>query len=313
MAKKLKISVSQTQTIREAFDDFLLQKKALGLADKTIETYSHHFGIISKYLDSSAPIAGLFKRPLDEMIERMRSAGMKDTSINSYTRTLKSFLSWCNREGLTQANITLYRCQQVVKETYTDDELMLLLKKPNLRTCAFAEYRNWVIINYLLNSGNRARTIRLIQNKDLDLENGVIYLQHTKNKRAQISPLCAVMISILREYTQIRKGEPNDYLFPNDTGEMMTENGLRCSIAKYNRRRGVQKTSIHLFRHTFARKYLVDCGGNAFTLQALLGHSTLDMTKKYCAIYNADIVKNFDNASPLMKMVAKKTKISVRR
>ena len=105
MAKKLKISVSQTQTIREAFDDFLLQKKALGLADKTIETYSHHFGIISKYLDSSAPIAGLFKRPLDEMIERMRSAGMKDTSINSYTRTLKSFLSWCNREGLTQANI----------------------------------------------------------------------------------------------------------------------------------------------------------------------------------------------------------------
>ena len=108
MAKKLKISVSQTQTIREAFDDFLLQKKALGLADKTIETYSHHFGIISKYLDSSAPIAGLFKRPLDEMIERMRSAGMKDTSINSYTRTLKSFLSWCNREGLTQANITLY-------------------------------------------------------------------------------------------------------------------------------------------------------------------------------------------------------------
>ena len=69
MAKKLKISVSQTQTIREAFDDFLLQKKALGLADKTIETYSHHFGIISKYLDSSAPIAGLFKRPLDEMIE----------------------------------------------------------------------------------------------------------------------------------------------------------------------------------------------------------------------------------------------------
>ena len=43
MAKKLKINFKQTQTIREAFDDFLLQKKALGLADKTIETYSHGF------------------------------------------------------------------------------------------------------------------------------------------------------------------------------------------------------------------------------------------------------------------------------
>ena len=69
MAKKLKIIFKQTQTVRETFADFLLQKKALGLADKTIEIYSHHFDVISKYLDSSAPIAGLFKRPLDEMIE----------------------------------------------------------------------------------------------------------------------------------------------------------------------------------------------------------------------------------------------------
>ena len=30
MAKKLKINFQQTQTIREAFADFLLQKKALG-------------------------------------------------------------------------------------------------------------------------------------------------------------------------------------------------------------------------------------------------------------------------------------------
>ena len=123
MAKKLKINFKQTQTIREAFADFLLQKKALGLADKTIETYSHHFDIISKYLDSSAPIAGLFKRPLDEMIERMRSAGMKDTSINSYTRTLKSFLSWCRmlllryRTALTmleRIDILLEGCSSVL-------------------------------------------------------------------------------------------------------------------------------------------------------------------------------------------------------
>jgi integrase/recombinase XerD len=120
------------------------------------------------------------------------------------------------------------------------------------------------------------------------------------------------MVIILREYMRIRKGGPDDYLFPNDRGEALTENGLRCTIAKYNRRRGVQKTSLHMFRHTFARKYLVDCGGNAFTLQALLGHSTLDMTKKYCAIYNADLSKNFDNLSPLSKLTSRKKKLTVR-
>ena len=100
-------------------------------------------------------------------------------------------------------------------------------------------------------------------------------------------------------------------LFPNESGLQLTENGLRCSIAKYNRKRGVQKTSIHLFRHTFAKKYLVDCGGNAFTLQRLLGHSTLDMTKHYCTIFDADITKNFESFSPLVQLKGKEQKIKM--
>ena len=64
-----------------------------------------------------------------------------------------------------------------------------------------------------------------------------------------------------------------------------------------------------MFRHTFARKYLVDCGGDAFMLQKLLGHSTLVMTKRYCAIFDADIAKNYDRVSPLAQMYHPKEKI----
>ena len=74
MARKLKIQAQQTKTISEAFSDFLLCKKALGVSDKTLKTYSQHFSAICKFLDSSALIGGLFKRPLEEMIEQMRSA-----------------------------------------------------------------------------------------------------------------------------------------------------------------------------------------------------------------------------------------------
>jgi len=312
MRKQIKIQACSSPSIEDAFKDFLLHKKASGIAEKTLRSYSQQFSAVSKFIDSSIPIDQLVKRQLEEMLEQMRDSGLKDTSINSYTRTLKSFLSWCNSEGLTDVNIKLYKCEEVIKETYSDDELSKLLKKPDLKKCSFSEYRNWVIINFLLNGGNRARSIRLIRNRDVDLQNSIVILQHTKNKRAQITPLCETMVSVLREYMRIRKGSPDDYLFPNATGGLFSEDGLRCTIAKYNKRRGVQKTSIHMFRHTFARKYLVDCGGNAFTLQALLGHSTLDMTKKYCAIYNADISKNFDNLSPLTKLSVSKKKIKVR-
>lgn len=121
------------------------------------------------------------------------------------------------------------------------------------------------------------------------------------------------MTAILREYLRVRGGGPSDYLFCTESGEQLTENGLRQSIARYNERRGVLKTSIHLFRHTFARKYLIDCGGDAFTLQRLLGHSTLNMTKHYCAIFDADITKNFDSLSPLAQMKGADARIRMER
>ena len=90
---------------------------------------------------------------------------------------------------------------------------------------------------------------------------------------------------------------------------MLSENALRLAITRYNKSRGVKKTSLHQFRHTFARKYLVDCGGDAFMLQRLLGHSTLNMTKHYCSIFDSDISKNFDRVSPLAQMQKEREKI----
>ena len=137
--------------------------------------------------------------------------------------------------------------------------------------------------------------------------------RHTKNGRIQVSPLCSQMLVIMAEYMAIRRGKPDDYLFCDQYGEMLSENALRLAVARYNKSRGVQKTGIHLFRHTFAKKYLQDCGGNAFTLQRLLGHSTLDMTKHYCAIFDADISKDYDNFSPLAQLNSNNTRIKMRK
>lgn len=167
-----------------------------------------------------------------------------------------------------------------------------------MRSTTFCEYRNWVIINLLLNSGCRAATIRSFLVKDVNLNNATITYRHTKNKSIQIVPLCSEMVSVMREYMKVRNGEANDVLFPNESGKAMTEAGLREAVRYYNRSRGVEKTSIHLFRHTFAERYLRN-GGNPFNLQKILGHSTLDMTRHYCKIYDADLIKGYDSFSPL--------------
>lgn len=285
-------------SVEECFESFLNSRKAKGLSEKTLQTYHYHFAAIGKYLDVSAGIDEIKKADLEKMITAMRDGGLSSNSISSYTRTLKSFFSWCNEEGHTSVNISLYKAEETVKDTYTDTELKRLLKKPDTKKCSFPEYRNWVIINLLLNSGCRAATVRNIQNRDVNLSAATITYRHTKNGNIQIVPLCSNMVSILREYIRIRGGEPNEYLFPNENNKPLTESGLRQAIEKYNLSRGVSKTSVHLFRHSYAERYLKN-GGNAFNLQKILGHSTLAMTKHYCKIYDADLVKNYDAFSPL--------------
>ena len=314
MPLRKRISVNSSVSVEAEIKRFILAKRAKGLADKTLATYQQHFHAIGKHLDLRQSVEKLKTNDLEQMIVSLRDAGLSANTIRSYTRTLKSFFSWCNEEGITDLNIPLYKAEETIKETYNDKELRALLKKPDIRHCKFSEYRNWVIVNLLVNNGCRAATVRNIKIRDLDLPNRIIYLRHTKNKKAQTIPLCDSLCSSFKEYLRIRGGSDYDYLFPNEFGGQLTENGLRCSIAKYNRKRGVEKTSLHMFRHTFARKYLVDCGGNAFTLQHLLGHSTLDMTKHYCAIFDADIAKNYDQFSPLAQIQKNNSKrISMKR
>ena len=238
----------------------------------------------------------------------MIKSGLATNSISSYVRVFKTFMNWSRQQGYTTLTVPNYKQVETVKETYTDEELLLLLEKPKVNG-TFCEYRNWVIINFLLNSGCRASTVRNIQNRDVDLSSSRIVFRHTKTHKVQVVPLCSQMLRILRDYLKVRGGKDSDYLFCDEYGGMLTANALRLAIERYNHSRGVEKTSIHLFRHTFARKYLIDCGGDAFMLQKLLGHSTLKMTRHYCNIYDADIANNFDRLSPLENMTQTKQKI----
>ena len=179
---------------------------------------------------------------LNALIEALLRANLSRNSIHTYTVALASFFNWRKTEGISRYTFKPYKGEETVKTPYTDAELKLLLKKPNLKRCDFSEYRTWVIINLLLNCGCRASTIRGFHIQDLDLENRLLFARHVKNNRPQPLPLCSDMVAILQEYLTYREGKAHEPLFPSDADQPMTENGLRCSVANYNRKRGVEKT-----------------------------------------------------------------------
>lgn len=302
---------AEALSLNELFPRFVAAKVAEGVSEKTVENYHQHWHSIGKHLDRDKTIEKLTQDDINNVVVSMRKSDLAHNSISSYARVLRTFLKWCREQGYTSVVMSPIKDKETVKETYTDEELKVLLQKPE-KHCDFTEYRNWVIVNFLLNCGCRSSTIRNIQNRDVDLTSREVSFRHTKTGKVQIIPLCTPMVNILRDYMVIRKGSPSDYLFCNEFGEMLTGTCLINAIGRYNHRRGVQKTSLHAFRHTFARKFLVDCHGDAFTLQRLLGHSTLQMTKHYCKLYDSDIARSFDNISPLAQLQKSKEKIAKR-
>lgn len=308
MNRKIKRIPQTTLSMKGAFDEFVVAQTAKGLTEPTIKNYHAHFHSISKHINIEKSFSDLTQADIDGMIVSMRKSGLATNSISSYVRVFKTFMNWSRQQGYTTLTAPNYKQVETVKEPYTDEELLRLLEKPKANG-TFCEYRNWVIINFLLNSGCRAATVRNIQNGDVDLSNSRIVFRHTKTHKVQVVPLCSQMVRILKDYCKTRGGGDSDYLFCDEYGGMLSANALRLAIERYNHSRGVKKTSVHLFRHTFARKYLIDCGGDAFMLQKLLGHSTLKMTRHYCNIYDADIANNFDRLSPLENMSRSKQKI----
>lgn len=78
-----------------------------------------------------------------------------------------------------------------------------------------------------------------------------------------------------------------------------------------HRERGVQKTSIHLYRHSFSH-YWIMSHGDIFRLQKILNHKTLSQTQHYANMWNADISDGFDEHNLLSNIAKPKEKIKLR-
>lgn len=212
MAKKRMQMAQKSWKIEEIFPRFVNAQMAKGVSDKTVLTYNRHFHSLGYHLDMTMTFDELTKEALDSMLVSLRKSGVSPNTISSYARVFRTFLKWCRAEGYTDLSLPNIQDKETVKGSYTDEELIALLRKP-AKDCDFCEYRNWVIVNFLINSGCRAGTIRNIQNRDVSLSDKRVIYRHTKTGKLQSVPLCSQMAKILSEYMGIRGGAPEDYLF----------------------------------------------------------------------------------------------------
>ena len=153
----------------------------------------------------------------------------------------------------------------------------------------FLGSRNRAIVLILLDTGLRLNELTSIKIGDVKENMITVWGKGTKQRRVRMG---ATTQKALWRYMLYHHREI-EHLWLTEEGLQMQPRGISIMVRRLGKRAGFDdvRCSPHTFRHTFAINFLRN-GGDIFTLQYLLGHSSLEMVRRYLGALNAEDAAN---------------------
>lgn len=287
-------------TIQQAITEFQIEQQIRGNTSKTLQYYSLSLGQYAAFANPDTLLSEINLNGLRAYYMHLTCRDLASTSIQSYIRALRAFLRWCYAEEYISVNLAekfrLPKAKQKVIDVLTNQELQVLLFSFNLRY--LTQLRNYCICSLMLDSGLRLHEVVTLSIPHLHLNEGYAIVDGKGNKQ-RVVPLGLNTRKVLMRYLNRRPGcAPTDRLFIMSSLEPITDNTIRQVFKRLKKRTGIQRLKPHLLRHTFATRYLEN-GGDMYALKEILGHTTLEMVKRYVHFTSRKMVPTFYNYSPL--------------
>lgn len=217
--------------------------------------------------------------------------GLSPNSLATYDRSLRVFAGWLHRRGYLAANpmeaLPKPKGRRVEVVTFTADEVRAMLEVARGRNYPL---RDTALLILLLDTGLRIGEATSLGLRDVSWMEGWLSVDGKSGERTV--PFGRKAKAALKRY--VDRGR---YAVSPAVGEVfVSREGTRLSVdaashhvIKIAKLAGVRakKCGPHTFRHTFAVEF-IRAGGDAFNLQRILGHTTLDMTRRYVHLAAGD-------------------------
>jgi integrase/recombinase XerD len=296
--------VTESFTMTEMFERFMWFKNSEGLAPRTIEEYQLHFQWLLDYLAQDLSKEQMTLEVFLELIDFMlNDKGLQPTTVNIRVRTMRAFLRWCYLEKLigepVHERFKPMKTAEDTIEALTVAEIKTLLNSFDEST--FVGFRDKVMVMVLLDSMVRISELLSMKRSNVDFKAGIIKLEamNTKTRLAREVPLSTKTMKLLKGYMLESEDFGEDLLFLKYDGREMCSNTWRTRLHEVAEIAGIKKAvRPHIMRHTGALLYIMN-GGDPFSLQKILGHSDMSMTRKYIQMANMDVKRQHNSFSPL--------------
>jgi integrase/recombinase XerD len=167
---------------------------------------------------------------------------------------------------------------------------------------SYVGFRTKVITFVLLDTMVRVCELVDIKRKNIDFKTMSIRLEaaDTKTRVSRFVPISPRTAKVLSEFLQETEEFGNDFVFLSYEGEKISEATVRDNLRLNGQVAKIidKRVSPHTIRHTGALFYILN-GGDPFSLQRILGHSHMNMVRRYVQMTNMDIQNQHNLHSPL--------------
>lgn len=296
-------------TIERAIEDYLLDHEGGNHSKKTLEWHNTALGLMRKYFveEREITLVGEIDSPdINAWFAHMRKSPggrgkvRSERTIQTYARSARAFFHWLVSRETIESNpfdrVTFPKVGKPLIHTIDSEEFerLLLACTPPNETGPIAEraaVRNRAILWVFYDTGIRVSELCGLRLEDFDRKHGILTVtgKGSKERRVALGNNC--LRNLLYYLDRYRPNEEElaewgsageNHLFLSETRLPLTKNGVTLLFARIKKRAGItdKRISPHIFRHSFAIRYLV-LGNDPFSLQELLGHEDMTTVKNY--------------------------------
>ena len=317
--------------LSKAVQGYMIVKLGDGFSTNTLAGYQTHFNQLIQCL-GDAEIEIINQEDISRFFAWLRSeykpvrmskntSPLKTTTIRNAWCAVRSLFKWYQdftpNKNFIRPDLTIKKPSVSYPEIVPlkHDEIEMILK-----ACQFTSetkkrengkvyrmkrptaLRDTLLVLLALDTGLRVSEIASLTLNDVSGSNGEVIvrpLNSSKKNKARTVFIGQVTKKALWRYLSTRDDtDPTNPLFLSKDRSPMNRTSIREILVKIGKRAGVKNVYPHRFRHTFATEYLRN-GGDVFTLQRILGHSSMNMVRHYVDIARTDIEAAHRRASPV--------------